>query len=131
MSRQTQALQTILSAKAATGTGAAINVEQYQHCVVAFDTASSANATTKIQGSIYDTSPDFSAAQSATNQWDYVACKDLQDESSVPGDTGLVVAGTDDHRQLEVNINGLKWLCATVTARSAGSVTLKVKVYGE
>lgn len=29
MSRQTQALQTILSAKAATGTGVAINVEQY------------------------------------------------------------------------------------------------------
>jgi len=131
MSRQTQALQTIFSAKAATGTGATINVEQYRHVVLEMATATSANLTIKFQGSISDTAPDFSAAQTAANMWDYVEVKDLQDGSAIDGDTGIAPAGTDDFRLLEMNINGLKWVCATVTARSAGSVTLKAKVFGE
>ncbi len=124
-------LQTIFSAKAATGTGTALLVEDYKTAVLQIGTASSANLTMKIQTSDSDTCPDFSAAQSVSNHWDYVECIDLEDGSAIDGDTGFVVAGTDDFRRFEVNMNGAKWLCATVTARSAGSVTLKAKLFND
>lgn len=122
---------TILSAKAATGVGRSINVKDFRHCVLSFDTADSGSGTTKIQGSILEAAPDFTAAQTAANQWDYVQIKDLEDGSSVDGDTGVVVAGTDDHRQFEVNINGLTWLTANVTAYAAGSITVKVTLFND
>ena len=68
--------------------------------------------------------PDFTAAQSVTNHWDYVMMADLQDWSSVTWDTGFVVAWTDDFKNYEVNINWLDFLNFTVTARSAGTVTI-------
>lgn len=119
--------QKILDAKAATGIGNVINVEDFRHLVLAIDTASSANMTIKLQGSIQDTQPTFTSAQSATNQWDYIQVKDLEDGSTIDGDTGLVLAGTDDHRIFEINVNGLKWITLNITARSAGSATAIVK----
>lgn len=114
----------ILDAKAATGIGTPMLIRDYRHLFLALDTASSANLTVKFQLSFQKTMPDFAAAQSPTNQWDYVQIKDLESGSSVDGDTGIAPAGTDDHRHFEVNINGGIWLCAVVTARSAGSVTV-------
>lgn len=125
MKRAPTAQFTILDAKAATGIGSTLNVEDYKHIVLAIGTASSANLTVKIQGSISDEAPTFSSAQSVSNHWDYVQCKDLEDQASLDGDTGFVVTGTDDFRLVEVNTNGLKWINANVTARSAGSVTIK------
>lgn len=131
MSRQTQALQTIFSAKAADGTGVAINVEQYKHIILALNTADSANLTIKFQGSISDTCPNFGAAQSVTNSWDYLKVIDLEDGATLTGDEGIAPAGADDHRLLEISTNGMKWICATISSRSAGSVTLKAKLYSE
>lgn len=34
-----------------------------------------------------DTAPDFSAAQSDTNRWDYIQVKDYEDNASIDGDT--------------------------------------------
>lgn len=113
----------ILDAKATTGAGDGQLVTDFTNLILALDTASSANLTVKFQGSISDTEPDWTAAQSATNQWDYVQVKDLEDGSSLDGDNGFVVSGTDDHRMFEVNTNRLKWFNAIVTARAAGSVT--------
>ena len=85
--------------------------------------------TVKFQGSIQITQPDFSSAQSVSNHWDYIQGIDLEDGSALDGDTGFVVAGTDDFKIYEVNVNGLRWFDATVTARSAGSVTVKVLAF--
>lgn len=124
---------TILSAKAATGIGNTIAVEDFKNAVfsLATDGGGTANLTVKFQGSIQETAPDFSSAQSATNHWDYIEVVDLQDGAAIDGDTGIAKAGADDYRLLEANINGLKWLNAVVTARSAGSVTVKVRVFHE
>lgn len=127
--RQYTDIQTILNAKAATGVGNYIDVADWRHLVIQLATANSANLTVKCQGSIEDTSPDFSAAQSATNMWDYIEMIDMQSGSAIDGDTGISPAGTDDFRLFEVNTNGLKWLSFRVTARSAGSVTVKVKPF--
>ena len=53
---------------------------------------------------------------------------DLEDGAPVDGDTGFVVTGTDDFRQFEININSLDYINFSVTARSAGSVTVEVVV---
>ena len=122
--RQFQDVKDILSAKAATGIGTPMLVSDFMHLVLSLATASSANLTVKFQGSISDTCPDFSAAQTAANMWDYIQVKDLEDGSSIDGDTGIAPAGTDDFRLFELNVNGLKWINAVVTARSAGAVTV-------
>lgn len=125
-------LQTILSAQAATGTGTVVNVEDWEKILVEIATASSANLTVKLQGSISDAVPDFSAAVTASNMWDYLSFRDSEAVASelgdaTAGDTGFAVSGTDDFKNVTVNYPGLKWLCATVTARSAGSVTVKAR----
>ena len=123
--------ETIFSAKAATGTGKVINVDGYRHIVLALSTASSANFTIKFQGSIgsgvnpdENTAPTFSSAQAVGNMWDYIEVYDLQSGTAIDGDTGVSAAGTDDFRLFELNTNGLEYICATITARSAGTVTL-------
>jgi hypothetical protein len=119
-------LNNIFSAKAATGTGTAILVKDFRHILLQFGSASSANLTVKFQGSFSEVMPDFSAAQSVANHWDYIASYDLQSSSLIAGDTGIALTGTDDFRNLMINTDGLVWVCATITARSAGSLTLKV-----
>lgn len=130
MARKTnQALKTIFNAQAATGTGTVIDVSGFRNIMLQIGTDSSANLTLKIQGSLSETAPNFSTAASTSNHWDYVGCYDLDGASLVAGSTGFVVTGTDDFVNYLVNTEGFNWLCATVTARSAGSVTVKCKLY--
>jgi hypothetical protein len=119
----------ILDAKAATGIGTPIHVQDADKVVLSLGTASSANLTVKFQGSVSEDMPDFSAAQSVSNHWDYVEVVDIEDGTAIDGDAGIAPAGTDDFRLFNANVDGLKWLCASVTARSAGSVTVKARLF--
>lgn len=129
--RLTTPLRTILSDAASASTGVAINVEDFRNVVfqVATDGGGDAALTVKFQGSVSDDAPDFSAAQSDSNHWDYINVKDYEDDATIEGDTGLVISSADDYRNLEANVNGLKWVCATITARTQGELTVKVKAY--
>lgn len=119
----------IFSAKAATGTGIAPLVENFQHIQMTLASAGNANFTIKFQISNSRVAPDFSAARSATNRWEYVSVKDLQTATGIDGDTGVAFVGTDDVRMFEVNTNGQRWVCATITALSAGNVSLFMKPF--
>ena len=74
--------------------------------------------------SIDEDAPTFGSAQSASNIWDHIQIKDLEDGSTIDGDTGFTVAGADDYRMFEVNTNGLTWITANVTAKTEGEVTV-------
>lgn len=87
---------------------------------LSINTSGSANMTMKFATSNMDGVPDFNAAQSKTNRWDYVGVYDQQDGSFIGGDTGLVLAGTDDNRQFKINVDGARWVYVLVTAWSAG-----------
>lgn len=119
----------VLSAKASTGIGTPQLVKDWQHLLFALSSQGNANFTVKFQGSFSKTCPDFGSAQSATNRWDYIQVKDYQNNAAIDGDTGVSFAGTDDVRMFELNTNGLNWVCAVVTARSAGSVNLMLSAY--
>lgn len=121
---------TLLSARASTGadvvTGA--NVTGYRHikCSFATDGGGTAALTVKFRGSISETAPDFTAAQSVTNMWDNIEVIDIQNGAAIDGDTGIAVATADDYRLLAANVDGLRHFAAVVTARTAGSVTVKM-----
>lgn len=121
----------ILSAAGATGAGATIRVDDYRNIMLSFatDGGSDAALTVKVQGSIQTDAPNFGAAQSATNHWDYIEIIDVEDGSLIDGDTGVSVATADDYRLFEVNTNGLKWLTVNVTARTQGEVTVKARCF--
>jgi hypothetical protein len=88
--------------------------------------------TIKIQGSIAETIPDFNAAQSITNKWDYIEVIDLQDGTAIDGDTGIACSGSVDNRVLELNVNGLQWVTVNITSATAvGNVGASLRAYNE
>lgn len=121
--------QKILSAKATTGVGTAYFVPDFMNLMLTLSSQSNANFTIKFQGSMSDAQPNFASAKSATNRWDYINVRDYQNNTGIDGDTGVAFAGTDDVRIFEANVNGLKWICAEITAISAGSVNLDLQMF--
>lgn len=119
----------ILSAKAASGVDKHAFAQDFRNAIFNLDSDNSANLTVKFVASIAEDRPDFTSAQSPTNQWDYVQVIDLEDGTSIDGDTGIVLSGTDDNRQLEANINGIRWISAIVSGYSAGDVTVKARLF--
>jgi hypothetical protein len=124
--RQIQDLTTILDAQDATGWGTTVDVSSYKDISLQFGTADSADLTVKIAVSLSETAPTFSSAASVSNHWDYTAAYDMKDASLISGDTGVVVSGTDVFKNLLVNLEFARFINLQVTARSAGSVTVKV-----
>lgn len=55
--------------------------------MLTLSSATSANFTIKFQGSYSSVKPDFSAAQSNTNRWDYIQVRDIQNNAAIDGDT--------------------------------------------
>lgn len=106
-----------------------INVIDFRHMIVAIssDGGGTATATIKCVGSINETVPDFAAARSVANNFEFIQMIDKQDGGTgLPGDTGVVFAGADNYLQYEINVNGLKWLSFLPTAGSAGQFTIKL-----
>ena len=116
-----------------------VSAEDFRHCVLYINTASSGNLTAKIaaslgknladQTALSGDTPNFGATVSDTNPYSFVAAINLEDGAQVEGDTGFVVAGTDATRTYEVNTNGLKYLTVVPTAWSAGAITVKAKLF--
>lgn len=129
MLRNLTTTHTFMDSKATTGVGTAMAVSDYQNIIVTLSSEDSASFTIKFQGAIGMNPPDFSAAKSVDNQWEYIQMKDYQNGASINGSTGVAFAGTDDVRMFEFNTNGLSWVNATITAISAGEVTLIGRAY--
>lgn len=106
--------------------GKKIECEEFAHLVVSVNTANNAALTMKFQGSLQD-DVNFNIAQSPTNRWDYVRVIDLNDGSSISGDTGISPAGTDDNRLFEINVNGLRSVTIAITAFTAGTLNAYIK----
>lgn len=122
--------QTIMSAKTTTGQSAVTPlVENFKTVVFSVTGAGSPTATIKFFTSDNELPPDSTAAQSATNAWDYVQVIDLQSGSGIAGDTGIAFTGSDDTRRFELNLNGARWCGAVITAISGGNVTILMRAF--
>lgn len=116
--------KTLLSAAGATGIGEYLQVTDYSEIILAVAGDNSADLTVKVKGSVQKARPDFSAAASPSNLWDFVHVYDLEDATGKDGDTGLVLA-TDTVSQYIVNVSALQWLTVDVTTFTAGDVTVE------
>ena len=103
-----------------------IPVLDYQHITLTFATASNANATVLVYASNSEDRPTFASAISATNEYATAEVVDLTDGTVIDWNTGIARAWTDLLRRVELNDNGAKWVWVKMTARSAGSVTIKI-----
>ena len=117
-----------LSAAAATGAGTALRVSEDN--VVSFqigtDGGGDAALTVLFQMSNQNVEPDWDSAQSVTNHWTYINTIDMFDGDPKTGAEGFVVASADGFKDYEVNVGGMKWVNAIVTARTEGEVTVKI-----
>lgn len=137
--RSASGLIEVFRSKAAAGIGNWVLVEGHRHLTVSLDFDNSANMTVKCVGSIgkggamtakdRDEAPDPTVAQTDENSYDYVEMIDLQSGADIDGDTGIAKAGAGDHRLLNVNTDGLKWINFYITTRSAGAATACVKLF--
>jgi hypothetical protein len=127
--RETVAVQPILSSAAATTTGNIMDVAQYRFVTCSLSADGVTTATVKFAGSVSDSAPNFSTAQSSTNQYDYVDVLDVEDAASIDGDTGISFAGAADHRLVKVNTDGLKWFTAGITTWVTGTTTVACKPF--
>ena len=94
---------------------------------IATDGGGDAAMTVKCVGSIEEDAPEFAAARSPSNMFEFIQMVDKQASGSgIDGDTGFVVATADDYRLLEINVNALYWLSFLPTAGSEGEITIKL-----
>lgn len=100
--------------------GKTIFCEGMDDLMLSFNTTGTAALTMKVQASNKESAPDFNAAQSDTNPWDYLGMYDTEDGSFVDGDTGVVLASADDNRQFKLNIGQARWVSVIVSGWSAG-----------
>jgi len=120
---------TILDEQGATGVGTAFNVKPFRNIVIAVSAAVNSSLTFKFQGSIgtaagSDDSPNFAAAQTIANHWDYIEAFDHQNTgTAIAGDTGVTlnndtVAGNT--RLYKINVDLLEWVNIEVTSWTDG-----------
>lgn len=105
-----------------------LNVKSFKHTVLDCDFSDTAAMTLTIRGSISDTAPNFNAAATNSNRWDTIQVIDLQDGSAINGDTGIVVAA-NDHRIIELNTNGVNFICPVITAYTSGKANVRYSAY--
>lgn len=126
MTRILQGPVKVLNAKASNGVGSALNVASYKSVNISLFTSGNAAATIKFAISNALTMPDFSSPPSPTNPYDYVQISWLNNDSSNPGSTGIVLTGTDIGKIFEVNTNYQKWICPIVSGYSAGAINCEI-----
>ena len=114
---------------ATTTQGVILDTTDYRHVECSVDWDEAATSTIKFAGSLAETAPDFTAAASSTNQYDFIQMADIEDGSSIDGDTGVSVAGGTDHRMFEANLNGATWFTAVQTYTSGASSTVKCRLF--
>ncbi len=102
-----------------------VNVKTFRHLFLEVSTSGTATLTANVKVA-YQEDVDFSLAASPTNRWSYVQIRDLIDDSSTDGDTGIVYAGTDAVRLYELNTNGVIRVGVDVSAWTKGNLDVKL-----
>lgn len=118
----------MLDGAAADTFSGAVGVSDFRHLLADIASASmglGGTLTVRFQGAIGKTEPTFSSAASSSNRWSYVELIDTNTGETIQGDVGVTISGSDDLKKVELNVNGLDWVCAQVSSYNApGNVTV-------
>lgn len=130
MARQYTDQVILFSAGAANSASAAANMQAFRHIEMQLATTGF-TGTVKFAGSNADTAPAFGSAASAANPWSFLQAIDQIDGSSVAGGTGEAYTTDTSVKNVELNVNGMKWVAAIISGYSAGAIDVKAKGYND
>lgn len=96
--------------------------QDFRHIGFNIDADDTASYTITAYASNQWERPDLTSAVSSTNQYSTVQVKDLVDNASIDGGTGIVISA-DGFTRYEVNDNNARWIGLKVTAYTSGTLT--------
>lgn len=100
----------------------------FRHFVFSIHADASTTATIRIKGSASEACPDFSAASTSSNDWGYVAFRELETADLKAGSTGVALSATTTHKLYEVECNGLSHVAFDVSSLSGDGITINTFV---
>jgi len=115
----------IFDAAAANGASVPVLVADLDDIVASLNTTGTFTGTIKFVGSNQLEAPDFDTSRSESNQWEYLRAVDLEDGAAIEGDTGIALAA-DDNREIEINVNSVRWVGAIISGYTQGQMYLDV-----
>ena len=102
------------------------NINDAENIVIHVAADVATTATIKFLGSIQKAVPNFGGAQSSTNQWDYIAFRELRSANLITGATGVTVTATTHHRLYELECDSLTHIGIEMTTVSGDGVVFTV-----
>jgi hypothetical protein len=96
-----------------------------RHVVFSVHADANTTATIKVVGSTQQTAPDFDAASSSTNDWGYIAFRDLSTSNLIAGATGITISNTTHHKVFEIESNVLQHVAFELTTVSGDGIVIK------
>lgn len=102
------------------------NTGDIRHFIISVHADASTTATIRVKGSAIEAPPDFSAASTSSNDWDYLAIRELATANLIAGATGATVSASTIHKLYEVECNGLNHFGIDVSSISGDGITVNV-----
>jgi hypothetical protein len=116
-------VMTLLSGAVANANSAKMRLVDWTNYAFEIFANGTPTGTIKIKVSLQE-DVDFSVASSPTNRWVYANLVDADAGSAVAGSTGIVIAGSNTTKIVEVNGSHYRWACAELTGWVAGAFTV-------
>lgn len=113
----------LFSGVAANGWSKSFNAKDYLYLTIRISTSNSAQGVIKVAGSDLEASDvDFTTAAAVGNEWDFIALYNENNPSAIiPGDTGVVYAGTDAVEYIYVNTGTRYTMAVQLSGWAAGA----------
>lgn len=102
------------------GAGKAVLINPYNNNTLTLATEGNGDMTFTILISNEEVQPDWNAAASNANAYTPCGFYDLDAQSTTPGSTGYVFSGTDEVKNLNINLLGVRWLNVRIDSYVAG-----------
>jgi len=116
----------IINGLTATGASQAIECRDFDEVVFTVIGEGLADGLIKFQACSVDSFPDFSAAASTSNIWDYVQTLNQNNGAAINGDTGLSFSGTAAIEQIKWNVAGASYVGVKIDTYNSGTFTVYI-----
>lgn len=96
----------------------------YRHFMFAVHASATTTGSVRVKASFEQDCPDFTAASSADNSWEYVAVRELSSGTLIAGATGAAVSASTINKNYEAEINGAYHIALETTITSGDGLAV-------
>ena len=100
---------------ATTTTEVIANTADFQHFMFTVHSVGTTTGSVRFKASFTEDVPNFEAAASATNSWEYVAIRELSSGNLIAGATGAAVSASTINKNYEAELNGAHHIAFEIT----------------